>query len=53
MYYPSYHGARRTYCGCGEGRWLMYESKCGRMERIEHVWNQVSAGYGAPGRYYK
>jgi hypothetical protein len=53
MYYHSYHGARRKNCSCGDGKWIMYESKCGPMERIEHVWDQVNAGYGAPGEYYK
>lgn len=56
MYYlgsSGVHAARKTSCSCGSGRWIMYESKLGESERIEHVWNQLEAGYGSPIRYYK
>jgi hypothetical protein len=54
MYYSNYHAARRRQCSCGAEKWIMYESKCGHWERIEHVWNQLSGGlYGTPTRFYK
>jgi hypothetical protein len=55
MYYSGYHAARRkSGCTCGAGRWVMYDSKLGDWERIEHVWNQLnSAEYGAPARFYR
>ena len=58
MYYNGYHAARKKGCNCGLGKWIMYESKCGRWERIEHVYNQldnssVDANYGTRSRYYK
>jgi hypothetical protein len=52
MYYPSYHGARRRSCGCGAGRWIMFESKCGSLEKIEHRWDHLT-NYGYPSRFYK
>jgi len=49
-----YHGARRKSCGCGAGKWIMYESKCGGLERIEHVWDQLNnSNYGDPDRFYQ
>jgi hypothetical protein len=51
-YHNGYHAARRKHCPCGAGKWIMYESKCGRMERIEHIWNQLSC-YGTPTHFYK
>jgi hypothetical protein len=55
MYYDGYHGARKkTSCTCGAGKWIMYESKLGGRQRIEHVWDQVNSGsYGSPIRFYK
>ncbi|GBC99531.1 hypothetical protein HRbin17_02056 [bacterium HR17] len=48
------HAARRRLCNCGLGRWIMFESKCGGWERIEHRRDQLSGGdYGTPFRYYK
>ena len=54
MYYSGYHAARKRSCSCGAGKWIMYTSKCGEWERIEHVWNQLnSSTYGQPTRFYK
>jgi len=54
MYYSGYHAAKRRHCGCGWGKWIMYESKCGTAERIEHVWNQLNdSAYGVPTRFYR
>jgi len=54
MYFSGYHGAKRKSCSCGAGQWIMYESKCGKWERIEHVYDQLNASsYGSPVRYYK
>jgi len=54
MYYSGYHAAKRMYCACGAGKWIMYESKCGRLERIEHVWDQLNGSdYGYPKLFYK
>ena len=60
MYYPlhpdgkGYHAARRRRCSCGMGKWIMFQSKCGKSEAIEHVWNQLNGDlYGSPTRYYK
>jgi len=54
MYYWGYHAAIRKHCGCGWGKWIMYESKCGTAERIEHVWNQLDdSGYGYSVLFYK
>ncbi|MFA4015675.1 MAG: hypothetical protein RUDDFDWM_000767, partial [Candidatus Fervidibacterota bacterium] len=48
------HAARRRRCNCGCGRWMMFESKCGELEKIEHRHNQLDEGYyGVPFRYYK
>ena len=49
-----YHGAKKTSCSCGGGQWIMFESKCGPWERIEHVWDQVNGStYSTPTRFYK
>jgi hypothetical protein len=54
MYYTYFHAARKKGCGCGAGRWLMFESKWGDKERIEHVWDQLNSIYaGVPIRFYK
>jgi len=31
----------------------MFESKCGRYERIEHVWDQLNVTYGTPKFFYE
>lgn len=50
-----YHGAKReTDCTDGAGKWIMYGSKCGPWEKIEHVWDQLNdSSYGEPSRFYK
>ena len=54
MYYSEYHAAARKGCACGAGRWIMFESKRGGWERIEHVHDQLNGGsYGTPIRFYK
>jgi hypothetical protein len=53
IYYAGFHVAFRKDCGCGDGRWLMFESKCGGLERIEHVWDQVVKPYGEAVRFYR
>jgi hypothetical protein len=54
MYYTGYHGARKSSCSCGDGKWIMYESKMGNYVKIEHVWNQVNGTtYGSPTKFYK
>ena len=54
MYYSGYHGAKKRGCGCGSGKWIMFESKCGGWERIEHIWDQLNgSSYGTPTRFYK
>ncbi len=56
MYYDGYHAAKRKECSCGAGKWIMFESKCGNAERIEHDYDQLdgsSVGYGSRSRYYK
>jgi hypothetical protein len=55
------HGARVTGsdvtegCDCGAGKWIMFESKCGGAERLEHRRYQLNSPgvYGTPYRYYK
>lgn len=42
-----FHAAARRNCSCGAGKWVMYESKCGKYGRLEHVWNQLDRVYGA------
>lgn len=54
MYYSNYHGARKKNCSDGAGKWDMFESKCGGLERIEHLREQLNgSSYGSPVRYYK
>ncbi len=54
MYYSAFHAAKKKSCGCGAGKWIMYESKCGGWERIEHDWDQLNGDvYGTPTRFYK
>ena len=54
MYYSKYHGARKKRCSDGAGKWEMFESKCGALERIEHLRDQLNGDlYGFPVRYYK
>ena len=54
MYYEKYHAARRKNCACGNGKWLMFESKNGPSFRIEHVFDQLDGkSYGNRIRYYK
>ena len=54
MYYSGYHGARKKGCGCGAGKWIMYESKCGQNVKMEHVWDQLNGStYETPIRFYK
>jgi len=54
MYYSKFHAARKRECNCGVGKWIMFESKCGEMEQIEHVDDQLNDGpYGDPIKYYK
>jgi hypothetical protein len=60
MYYDGYHAAKKVSgCSCGAGKWIMYRSKCGPAEVIEHTYNQLDgshptlAGYGSRSRYYK
>jgi len=54
MYYSGFHAAKKRGCACGAGKWIMYESKCGGAEAIEHVHDQLNGTtYGSPVRYYK
>ena len=56
MYFSGYHAARRSANSpSGMGNWIMYESKCGKWEKIEHIWDQLNNGseYGTPVRFYK
>lgn len=54
IYYSKYHGARKKCCSDGAGKWDMFESKCGGLERIEHLRDQLNgSSYGYPIRYYK
>ena len=54
IYYSKYHGARKKCCSDGAGKWDMFESKCGALERIEHLRDQLNGdSYGFPVRYYK
>jgi len=49
-----YHAARKSGCNCGAGKWIMFQSKCGQAEKIEHVWDQLGGSfYGDLHRYYK
>jgi hypothetical protein len=54
MFYSGFHGARKKGCSCGQGKWIIYESKCGEWYKIEHVWDQLNgSSYGIPSRYYR
>jgi hypothetical protein len=54
LYYSNFHGAKKKDCSCGAGKWIMFESKCGEAEKIEHVRHQLNGStYGMPIRYYK
>jgi len=55
IYYSGFHAARRKAgCPCGAGKWIMFESKVGAWERIEHRWDQVMGGwYNRPVTFYK
>lgn len=54
---PGYHAARRYRCMCelsSGDKWIIYESKCGPWEMIEHIWDQLNgSSYGNPDRFYK
>ena len=53
MYYSGYHGAKKRSCGC-LGSAIMYESKLGSSQRIEHLAGLLNGGaYGTPIRFYK
>jgi len=49
----------RGSCSCGAGRWIMYRSKMGPEDTIEHVYDQLdwtdvnNSGFGTRVRYYK
>ena len=50
------HAAKKKEdgCNCGQGKWLMFESKCGNSEKIEHVWDQLNgSSYGSNRLYYE
>ena len=50
---PGGHAARRRNCFCGAGLWIMYSSKSGEHELIEHRWDQLNCpGYGEPDVFY-
>ncbi len=54
QYYSGYHAAKKRGCSCGAGKWIMFESKCGPYEIIEHVHDQLDRGdYGSAIRFYK
>ena len=56
MYYDGFHAAKKRECNCGAGQWIMYESKCGTGEAIEHRHDGLDGstiGYGVRERYYK
>lgn len=53
IYYSGIHAAKRRRCSCGEGHWLMFESKCGVKEIIEHLPSQLEQPYGTIKRMYK
>ncbi len=53
LYYDAYHAARRMRCACGEGRWEVFESKCGGSYRLEHVYDQLESFYGDAIKGYK
>lgn len=49
------HGAKKhTPTQSGQGKWRMFESKLGKLETIEHTYDQLSGGsYGSVYRMYK
>ena len=53
VYYSGYHGAKKRNCSCGSGKWLMFESKCGSMGRVEHPYDKIGGIYGNPALYWK
>ena len=36
-----------------EREWLVYESKCGRGDVVEHVYDQLDSGHSGRSIYYK
>ena len=47
------HAARRETCDCGGGQWIVFSSKCGEWDLIEHRRDQLDGGfYGDQVRYY-
>lgn len=38
-----FHAALKVRCGCGADQWIMYRSKLGESELIEHRWNQLNS----------
>jgi len=54
IYYSGFHAAKKKSCACGAGKWVMFESKCGDLDLIEHVRDQINGGlYGNAVRFYK
>jgi len=61
IYYDGYHAAIKTSedlhtgtCSWGNGKWLVFSSKCGSADVIEHVHDQLDdSDYGSRIRYYK
>ncbi|MDR2440301.1 MAG: hypothetical protein LBE12_13155, partial [Planctomycetaceae bacterium] len=47
---PNFHAAIRRHCQCGNPKWIMFESKDGKYEIIEHQAKQT--GYGDPNILY-
>ena len=54
LYYNSgtnlFHAARKRGCTHGHPKWIMFESKDGKDEKIEHRPKQTK--YGGPNLYY-
>ena len=48
-----FHVAKRRRCDCGNDHWLMFDSKCGEFEVIEHRPEQLTSRYGHITRMYK
>ncbi len=51
VYYEGFHAAKRKKCPCGQGQWILWESKMGKGIRLEHLYNQITQ-YGDPVRFY-
>ncbi len=52
--YENYHAAKRRSCSCGEGEWVMFESKVCDWDVIEHrAFGLDSELYGVPIKFYK